>query len=60
MKSVDKVLHAVAGVTFVVSVNDFGDDKTVVKCMLTKDNKQICYLDFFSNTMRIVYVKVIT
>ena len=52
MKSVNKVWHVVTGVAFVVGLNYFPDNETVVKCMLTKDNQPICYLDFISNTLK--------
>ena len=42
MKSVNIVRHAVNGVTFVVNLTDFTDDKVIVIFMLTKDDKQIC------------------
>ena len=51
MNSVKIGVQAVNCVTFVVGLKDFHDDETTVKCMLTKDNKEICYLDFISITL---------
>ena len=52
MKSVNKVHHAVPCVTFVFSLKYFAKDETVVKDMFTKDNEQICYLDFLSIALK--------
>ena len=40
-------VHAVVGDIFVMSLHNLTNDETTVKCMVTKDNKQICYLDVF-------------
>ena len=60
MKSVNKEIHTITGVTFVVDFNDFVDDEIIVKYMVTEDDKQICYLDFVGNTLKIKDVKFIT
>ena len=52
MKSTNKVLQAVTGVIFVVGLKYFADDETIVKCLLIKDNKSVCYLEFLSNTLK--------
>ena len=52
MKSVNKVVHAITGITFFVGLNDFANDEITIKCMLTEDNNQICYFDFVSNTLK--------
>ena len=39
------VLHAVTGVMFVVGLHDYINDETVLKFVITDDNKQLCYLD---------------
>ena len=43
--------QAVTGVTFVVGLKYVVDDETIVKCLLIKDNKSVCYLEFLSNTL---------
>ena len=52
MKLVNKVVHTVTGVTFVMGLKYFSDDETTVKFILTEDNKQIFYLDFNNNTLK--------
>ena len=52
MKPVNKIDHHVTGVTFIVALNDFADDYSTVKFMLTEDNKKICYLEFVANTLK--------
>ena len=47
----NKVVHPVTSVTFVVGLKYFADDETIVKFILTEDNKQIFYLDFVGNTL---------
>ena len=60
MKSVNKMVHAITGITFVVDLHDFSNDEITIKFMLTEDNNQICYFDFVSNMLKIMDVKVIT
>lgn len=60
MKSVNKMVHAITGITFVVGLHDFSNDEITIKFMLTEDNNQICYFDFVSNMLKIMDVKVIT
>ena len=60
MKSVNKMVYAITGITFVVGLHDFSNDEITIKFMLTEDNNQICYFDFVSNMLKIMDVKVIT
>ena len=48
MKSTKNVLHAVTGVTFVIGLYTVFNDNSVLKFMITDDNKQLCYLDVVS------------
>ena len=41
-----------------MGLHDLTNDKTTVKFMVIKDKKQICYLDFVSNTLKSTGVKV--
>ena len=52
MNFASDVVHAVIGHTFVMSFHDLSNDKTTVKLMVTKDKKEICYLDHISSTMK--------
>ena len=52
MKLANKILFTVTSVTFVVALNDVDDVLSTVKFMLTKDNKQICYLDFVGPSLK--------
>ena len=52
MKSTKKVLHAVTSVTFVVGLYNFTSDDSVLKFMIIDDNKQLCYVDFISLTLK--------
>ena len=45
MKSAKNILHTVTGVTFVVDFHTFTNDDSVLKLMITDDNKQRCYLN---------------
>ena len=44
MKTVNKGVFPVTGVTLIVVLNDFSDDEPTVKYMVTNDNKQILIL----------------
>ena len=44
----NKMVHAITGITFVVGLHDFSNDEITIKFMLTEDNNQICYFDFVS------------
>ena len=50
--STKSVFHAVTGVTFVVSMHTFSNDNSVLKFMITGDNKQLCYLDVVSPALK--------
>ena len=52
MKSTKNVLHAVTGVTFVVGLHNFTNYKSVLKFMITDDNKQLCYYDAISYVLK--------
>ena len=39
-------------VSFVLSLNGFDDDDSTVNSMLIKDNKHICYLDYFGPSLK--------
>ena len=52
MESMNDDVHADVGDTFVMGLHDLTNDETTVKVMVTKKNKQICYLDFVSNTLK--------
>ena len=45
MKSTKNVLLAVTGVTIAVGLHKFSNDDSVLKFMITDDNKQFYYLD---------------
>ena len=47
MNSMKKVVHVVNGVTFVVGLEYFVNDKFTLNFILLSDNKQICHHDFF-------------
>ena len=47
-----KVLHGVTGVTFVVGLQDSINDDTVLKFMITQNNKYLCNLDDLSLTLK--------
>ena len=59
MKSMNDDVHADIDDTFVMGLHYLTNDETTVKVMVTKENKQICYLDFVSNTLKIMGLKVI-
>ena len=52
MKSTKNVLHAVTDVTFVVGLHTISNDNSVLKFMITDDNKQLCYLDVVSPVLK--------
>ena len=52
MKLTNDVIHDVVGDTFVMCLLDLVNDATIVKFMVTKDKKYICYLDHFSSSMK--------
>ena len=52
MKPVNKALFPFTGVRFVVALNDCADDESTVKYLLTKDNDQLCYLDFVGTLLK--------
>ena len=52
MKLTNNFVHAVAGETFVMGLHDLENDDTTVKFMVTKDKKEICYLNHFSDSMK--------
>ena len=52
MKLTNNVVLAVDGDTFVVGLHDLENDDTIVKIMVTKDKKEICYLHHFSQSMK--------
>ena len=52
MKLRNNVVHAIAGETFVMGLHDLENDDTTVKFMITKDKKDICYLNHLSDSMK--------
>ena len=52
MKSTKCFLHVITGVTLVVGLYTFINDDSVLKFMITDDNKQLCYLDVFSLALK--------
>ena len=52
IKSMKEAIHAVTGVTFVVGLHNSINDETVLKFMITDDNKQLCYLDNLNLTLK--------
>ena len=52
MKLRNNVVHAIAGETFVMGLHDLENDDTTVKFMVTKDKKEICYLNHLSDSMK--------
>ena len=55
MKSTKNVLHAVTGVTgitVVVGLHNFTNYESVLKFMITDDNKQLCYYDAISHVLK--------
>ena len=52
MKSTKNVLHAVTDVTFVIGLYSVSNDNSVLKFMITDDNKQLCYLDVVSHALK--------
>ena len=53
------VLHAVAGVTFIVGLHNFINVDKVLKFMISDNNKKLCYLGDLSFTLKKNHVKVI-
>ena len=47
MKSTKNIFHTVTGVTF-------ANDNSVLKFMITDENKQLCYLDVFSPVLNVL------
>ena len=54
MKFTKHILHAVTGVTFVVGLHTVSNDNSVLKFMITDENKQLCYLDVFSPVLNVL------
>ena len=52
IKSMKETIHVVTGVTFVVGLHNSINDETVLKFMITDDNKQLCYLDNLNLTLK--------
>ena len=52
MKLTKNVVHAVAGEIFVMGLHNLENDDTTVKCMVTKDKKESCYLRHLSQSMK--------
>ena len=52
MKSTKNIRHAVSGVTFVIGLHAFTNDDSVLKFIITDENKQLCYLDFVSLALK--------
>ena len=52
MKPMKGILYAVTGVRFDVGLHDFINNETVFKFMITDNNKQLCYLDKISLTLK--------
>ena len=52
MKLTNNVVHAVVGETFVIGLHDLDDDDTTLQFMVTKDKKEICYLNHLSDSMK--------
>ena len=48
----NNVVHAVVGETFVIGLHDLENDDTTLKFMVTKDKKEICYLNHLSDSMK--------
>ena len=44
MKLTNNAVHTIVGDTFVMGLHDLTNDETIVKFIVTMDNKQICYL----------------
>ena len=43
--------HTVVGDAFVIDFHDLTNDETIVKLIIIKDNKHICYLSFVSKIL---------
>ena len=52
MQSIKKVFNTVTGVAFVVDLQDYINDETALKFIITADNKQLCHLDDLSLTLK--------
>ena len=52
MKLTNNVVHAVVGEIFVIGLHDLENDDTTVKFMVTKDKKEICYLNHLSDSIK--------
>ena len=52
MNLTNTVVHAIAGETFVVGLHELETDDNTVKFMVTKDKKEICYLNHLSDSMK--------
>ena len=53
VKLTNNVVHAVAGEIFVMGLYDLESDDTTVKFMVSKDKKEIYYLNHLSDSMKI-------
>ena len=52
MKLKNNVVYAVVGGTFVMDLHDLEINDATVKCMVTKDKKEICYLNHLSDSIK--------
>ena len=52
VKLTNNVVHAVAGEIFVMGLHDLENDDTTVKFIVSKDKKEICYLNHPSQSMK--------
>ena len=52
MVSTKNFPHAVTGVIFVICLYTVSNDNSVLKFMITDDNKQLCYLDVVSHALK--------
>ena len=52
IQSMKEVLHDVTIVAFIVGLHDYINDETVLKFMITDDNKQLYYLDDLILTLK--------
>ena len=52
MQSMKNILYAVTGVTFVIGLYNYTNDETLLKFIITDDDKQLFYLDDLSLTLK--------
>ena len=52
LKLTNNVVHAVAGETFVMGLHDLENDDTTVESMVSKDKKDLFYLNHLSDSMK--------